>query len=349
MLIFITGGSNAALLGGWADNFVTKISRKHLVQNMALGATHSATAMIRVKYEAPLSDGDVVVWSNATNDALCLKNGAYQDGSLLGYTEEIIRHCHAVGARFIPVIIDTFDGLVAIQQSGYKDELLALFAHYGLKWVDVAQAFTEDTGMARMPRHLFADPTHIAPGSPLNDFIADLAVAALDQGFGTVKEATPILVNPTHRYAVVDEFSPDSSVTVFSNRFVDVPVWMPPLAAKPVVPDGFAATEVETIVVLADGSAGAFTLRSGAQSLSFSVTHAFPRHRKPMILAVSPRDMVPEGFFVDPEDGFTLDWCCDGAGVHASAYFRENPAAHFSKPLGSQARLVSILLRHHPA
>jgi len=136
---------------------------------------------------------------------------------------------------------------------------------------------------------------------------------------------------------------------VFHNRFVDVPVWMPPLAAKPVVPDGFAATEVETIVVLADGSAGAFTMRSGAQSLSFSASHVFLRRPKPILLAVSPRNLMPDGFFIDPEEGLSLDWCHDCEAVQAATYFRENPAAHFSKPLGSQARIVKMLLRHHPA
>ncbi|SMX32164.1 SGNH/GDSL hydrolase family protein [Actibacterium lipolyticum] len=343
MTIYITGGSNTAKPGGWSDKFAARIVRKYAVRNLALGATNSHMAFIRVMRDAQLGPGDAVVWANSTNDAMCMSEGHYSDFALIGYVEQMIRLCAETGARFIPLIIDSYNKLVDVEQAEYKRRILALLEHYSLPWIDLRAAYFGETGEADLPRHFFMDPLHFNADSPVTDFIGDLAIEAVESGLGHPAKTSPMSDDAKCRFEVVSEFGPTQQSARFENSVANLATWKPPFASTPLSPSG--AAEVDALVVVAGSEGGAFTISVGAQSLSFSACHCFGYWPKPGLLIVRPRNLLAEGLRIGTGDKIKVDWCDSPANLKADMYFRGNLEPH---QLGqSQSRIAYAVLKHH--
>lgn len=307
MAIYILGGSNTALRGSWADPFTVAMARKYAVHNLSLGATNTVEAFIRLIDEVDLKEGDTVIWSNATNDAICMNHGYFQDFSLIGYTEEIIRRCLDAKARFIPLLLDTFNRVIHRARPDYRDALRELLDHI-----------------------------------EINAAVAERVLQAVERGDGVPHAAEPLMANPQQSYSVFRDFGPTENRQPFDNKFLSIGTWLPPIETAPA---SEALVEIDTLVLLADPVGGAFDLSVGGARFSFSATHIFKPRPKPIILTVTPRNAMPEGVFWRKGEVLRLDWCRDPANLYHEMYFQHDLGPGDLMPSG--ARLAGVLLRHH--
>lgn len=342
MAIYILGGSNTALRGSWADPFTVAMARKYAVHNLSLGATNTVEAFIRLIDEVDLKEGDTVIWSNATNDAICMNHGYFQDFSLIGYTEEIIRRCLDAKARFIPLLLDTFNRVIHRARPDYRDALRELLDHYGLAWIDLHEMYQEETGRPSIPFSMYRDIIHLHPDIEINAAVAERVLQAVERGDGVPHAAEPLMANPQQSYSVFRDFGPTENRQPFDNKFLSIGTWLPPIETAPA---SEALVEIDTLVLLADPVGGAFDLSVGGARLSFSATHVFKPRPKPIILTVTPRNAMPEGVFWRKGEVLRLDWCRDPANLYHEMYFQHDLGPGDLMPSG--ARLAGVLLRHH--
>jgi len=297
---------------------------------------------MRLMHDVVLEPGDVVVWGCATNDAMCLSTGFFHEDQLLAFIEEMIIHCGATGARFVPVVIDTAQQHLAAQQVGYLQKLLEMLAYYGLKYLDLTKEYCQETGESFVPDHQYSDGLHFYPNSDMTNFIADLSAKLIASGAGHVQDRPALICDPNAQYELISDFSDSCTPELFENKLVRTTVWQPPLAVPPRASEAGRA-EIVALGILADPTAGAFTLTSGGQSCTFSVSHFFPMDGKPIFLTLHVRNIAPDGIFVSPGDQITLEPSDARGHVGGDIYTRQRLMRPMTHP--NKARLERMLLR----
>lgn len=343
MTVYIFGGSNTAMRLGWADSLSVRLLRRVPVQNLGLGATNSLNALVRLKSDVTLAADDVVVWTNAINDAMCLSGNQYKTQIFLEYVEEMIVHCRAVGARFIPVLIDSFIQHLMVQQADYATNLLGLMDHYGLDVVHLPQKFTEETGMPRIPRHHFSDALHMVPQGELSEFLAELTTDLIEEGRGYPADRPCLYVRPGTSFEVLRDFQERERSTVFSNHMLRATSWKPPVSLCPDVLES-GHTEIEAVTMLADPSWGRFTLCVGDQQVPICASHIFPDNGAVIALTAYIRLLAPNGVTVKQGEVIRFEWSTGRDPIPVELYFQPGPAKPAQRE--SRAKILSVLLRH---
>ena len=67
MAVYISGGSNSILKGGYADRLLKDPSNADF-KTVAIGGTSSITGLYRLLFTEKLNPGDTVLWEYALND-----------------------------------------------------------------------------------------------------------------------------------------------------------------------------------------------------------------------------------------------------------------------------------------
>lgn len=346
MTVYILGGSNTAMKGGWGDGLTLRLSRRMPVQNLALGATNTLNAMIRLLSEVTLHPGDVVVWGNAINDAVCLSGKAYTPLQMIGYVETMVRRCQAAGARFVPVLLDSFHRHLMVQQSEYAGLIEGLLAHYRLTSVNLPVSFAAETGSMFIPRQHYMDILHLVPGGDVCEFVSDLAADVVTQGHGTPADVAPLYLDAQTRFTLLRDFADPAQREVFQNQLLETEVWMPPATLRPDLSGQTEAT-VEAVTMIADPQAGRITMQVGNHAVALSGNHNFTQMGRPIELTTCVPVIAPEGVAIAPGQEIRFDWSTDTAPIPVDMYFNPVPAGpQFG---GSAARVVSVLLRGRAA
>lgn len=339
MTIYLLGGSSTVMSGGWADSFATRMVRRYPVRNLAIGGGNTLMSLIRLTQEVSLSSGDIVVWASSVRDAMCLSAGGYQDGGLLRYTEELIRHVGDAGARFIPLLMDTWARDMDLRQPAYKQSLLELLEHYRLDWIDVSAEFTREAGLPRIPMG-FYDPTgHIKAGSEMTRFISDLTSAAIEQDQGCVQSAKPLFVDPARPTHLIGDFAPPDLAEPFAGKLLTKTLWQPGVTLPPEArPEG--PLDLEALVVMADPSGGAFELATPEASVKISACTAVDFYKGRMLLIAYLPNLIGTPLRIEADATLRLDWSDDASPACADLLFHPDPA------LGkTRARLASMIVR----
>lgn len=345
MTIYIFGGSNTAMSGGWADKLSETLYRRYPVQNLGLGATNSLNALVRLLGEVTLAPGDTVLWANAINDAICLSGRAYPAGRMCDYVEAMIRHCAAAGARFIPVILDTFPQHLQREQAAYGRAIDALCDHYGLRPVHLPRAFAAETGTTQIPRHHYTDILHLVRGGEMVAFVAELATARIDQGGPPPADVPPLFLSPGTRFQLARNFVGVADEEVHTPIY-HARAWRPPVTVTPEVPPGTRAW-VEGVTLVADPFAGRVALTVGAAQVILSASHNFAYTQSVLALTASIPLLCPQGLALPEGGALRFDWDPSGHPIDVDMYFAPTPrgAAFGGGPGTSRARVVSVLLR----
>ncbi|ABV92586.1 hypothetical protein Dshi_0841 [Dinoroseobacter shibae DFL 12 = DSM 16493] len=339
MTIYILGGSSTVMSGGWADSFATQMVRGQAVRNLAIGAGNTLMSLVRLTEEVTLAPGDTVVWASAIRDVMCLSKGGYRDGGLLRYTEELIRHVGASGARFVPLLMDSIARDLDVRQAPYKAALLDLLHHYGLDWVDVTAEFIRETGMMRVPLSFFDSTGHIIAGSEMSLFIADLAAEAVRSAGGHVRDIAPLRVDPRRPVQVVTRFSPDTRSEAFSNRLLSTTLWTPGIALEPGArPDG--DLELEALIVMADPEGGALQVSTASAGFNLSAAAVVDYYRGPFLLSAYVPNLVGAPMPVAAAETLRVDWDATGHDLRSDLLFDPAP-----QPGPSRARLAAMVFR----
>lgn len=329
--------------GGWGDGLSTRLCRLMPVRNLALGATNSLTALIRLQSDVALRPGDVVVWANAINDAICLSNSDQSPRRMIEYVETMIRMCQAAGARFVPVLLDTFPRHLMIQQSTYARYIDHVTKHYELDVVNLPTSFAAKSGTTAIPRRYFLDVLHLVPGGELCEFVAELTMDLIRQERGVPVDRAPIFCPKELRFEVVSDFEPTGRREMFHNHLLDKVVWNPPISLSPKVPaEGHC--EIEAVTVIADFQSGRFAMRTGDQSLALSANHNFTQTGSPIALTTCLRVIAPGGVVLTPGQSIDFEWSPGAEPIPVDMYFRAVPVSPLTP--ASRARVLSVLLRH---
>ncbi|WP_424973432.1 SGNH/GDSL hydrolase family protein [Dinoroseobacter sp. S124A] len=339
MTIYIVGSSSTVMHGGWADQFALKMVRRYAVRNSAISAASTLMSLIRMKQEAPYEPGDIVLWSGCVADATALTAGGFQDGSLLAYLEEMIRHVAECGATFLPILIDTWNADMNKDQRPYKDALLELFNHYGLAWVDITEEYERDTGLPEIPRHFFNATGHMHANSDMSRYIGDLAAEAVDAGLARLPEGDPVYVDPERKLMVVNRFDPDSAAELFKNRVVETTLWQPGVSLPP---EGRPAgdLELEAVVFMAVPEGGAVDLSVGEETVTLSARCTVGAGNWQMMLAAYLPNMIGAPLSVPEGSTITTAWTSEAKTVEPDLMFHPEPGAG-----PSRARLAAMAFR----
>lgn len=339
MTVYILGGSSTVMTGGWADSFATQIVRRFPVRNLAMGGGNTQMALVRLMREAALQPGDTVVWATPIRDAMCLSGGAYADGALLRFSEELIWVCREAGAGVIPLLMDSRPRDLDLRQPAYKAALLELLDAYGLEGIDVTAEFQRETGLPRVPMQYFDATGHLIPGSDMSLFVADLVTDRLIKGAGVPAAAQVQHADPARRLVILDRFRPEEMSEKFENRLVSETVWQPGVDLPPDLrPAG--DLEIEGLVLLADPEGGAIDLKTDHAHLSLSATCLVNYYRGPIFQTVYLPNILGGTVALPAGDTLRIGWARSGEGLLADQLFRPRTA-----PGPSRARISSVLCR----
>jgi hypothetical protein len=339
MTVYLLGGSSTVMSGGWADSFALRMMRRQPVRNLAIGGGNTLMSLIRLKQEVALAPGDTLVWANSVADVKCLSSGGYTDGCLLRYTEELVRHAALAGAGFVPLLIDSLRRDMDKLQPSYKQALLGLLDHYGLDWIDVTAEFGRETGLPRIPLGFYDATAHIAAGSEMTHFIADLVGAAIAEGRIEPRLAAPRHIDPRRAVQIVTEFAPADHVDTFENRVLRQTLWKPGLSLPPDMRPG-GSVDLEALLVMADPAGGAFDLKTPDRTVTLSASCAVDYYNGPMLLTAYLRALIGGPLRLGPEASVRLDWAENAEDMRADLLFHPEPELKQSR-----ARLAAMVFR----
>jgi hypothetical protein len=221
MTVHLFGGSNTRMGAGWTRPFIAKLGD---VQNHAIGATSSYTALFRFLSGPEIGPGDVVVWEYALNDREIVDRDDMPEGYLLAGVEHLIRLVRARGAGFVPLLLTSLPVERGTDRGRYYDALGALLDHYGLTPIDVNARLRAERGVAALSPEYYADDVHYARG-PIYPQIATWTAE------GVAAAQVPRAVPPLHTGETQVRLLTDFATARFRNSVLDMPVaWRRPVA-----------------------------------------------------------------------------------------------------------------------
>ena len=342
MTVYIFGGSNTAAIGGWGDGLALRLLRRVPTQNLGLAATNTLNALVRLKGDVALRPDDVVVWGNAINDAICMHHCDYPDGLFIEYLEAMIVHCRDSGARFIPVLLDSFDQVLFGAQPDYAAQVIDLLRYYDLEYLHLPEQFHAETGMTQFQRRDFNDVLHMTPHGELSEFAADLAaeLIALGKGYPARKPRSHLPADT--QFEVCSDFREQSQQGPFLNFGLDVTAWQPPVSIFPKQIDGYGTT-IEAVTLIAAPDTGRMKMNVGAQTVPLAATHKFQGVHLGFCLTTCVPLIAGSDVSVGFGETVNIEWDESTNDIPIDSYFRADETT--ARRQGSEARVLSILLR----
>ncbi|MAM60196.1 SGNH/GDSL hydrolase family protein [Maritimibacter sp. UBA3975] len=214
MTVHLFGGSNTRMGAGWTRPYTAAMGD---VQNHAIGATSSYTALFRFFSGPNVGPGDVVVWEYALNDREILDRDGLAVDYLLAGVEHLIRLARARGAGFVPVLLTSLPVERGTDRGAYYDDLRRLLSHYGLHPVDVNARLRAERGTDALTPEDYDDDVHYARG-PIHATIAKWVAEA------TASASVPHEVAPLYTGNTRVELVTDFATERFRNSVLDIPV-----------------------------------------------------------------------------------------------------------------------------
>lgn len=189
--IFVFGGSNSLLRGGWVEKLTARATGRFEVKNLSIGAATSVMGIYRL-FTSDIRPGDIAVWEYGVNDQAYPKApfGTLLIENLLWF----LKLARGRGAHVIPVMMySRAYGTLHAQDgtlSPYAREALKIFAHYDLPCFDFAAVFAKRFGLGASAktalRALYSDRNHYQLDLPqldeLVDWVMDRAEALAPHG-----------------------------------------------------------------------------------------------------------------------------------------------------------------------
>lgn len=223
--IYVVGGSNSILAGGWLHQFRALCEPDRPVVSRAVGASSSLMGAFRTIMSGGVPPGSTLIWEYALNDALFIDHEDHAPDTLLRWVEYTLRYCARHDVAFIALILTPRHREQAARPFEDTLELTALFERYGVLALDAAQGYREASGQASLPHSLFLGNNHYAPDGPLPTYIAETLCGMLDRA------RAPADVPACYVTSLDDlvHIKPDSGGRheLFQNRLVELSSWDP--------------------------------------------------------------------------------------------------------------------------
>ena len=163
MTVYISGGSNSVLRGGWVEYFVPP--EGCTVENLSVGTAPSIMGYYRLISDAKLKVGDTFIWEYALNDSnqVSAKTRHYDYNLILSFVERTIRYCADHDAHFIAIILTPKRCEKIPEMDVYRCQLLSLFDAYDVSYAEISTEMRAKLQVKTLPDTCFSDPHHFPP------------------------------------------------------------------------------------------------------------------------------------------------------------------------------------------
>lgn len=266
MTIFVIGGSNSILRGGWTRR-LPELAEGEPVANLSIGATASITGLYRLMFTADPAPGDTIIWEYALNDIIHVDSFHLGADYLLRYVEILLDHCIAREIRFVALLFVPQVAERAGAEPEYKARLRHLFDRRGVAYADIPAEFRTLTGTPCLEAEHFETPNHYHTGSPIIDFIED-RVSALLRGAGVPQRAERLHAAPSAGIGFLDTFT-GGTAEVRGTSIYRARTWRPePLLSVTTDTGG----TIIAAMVYASTTGGALRIATDSQKLRVSAT-----------------------------------------------------------------------------
>ncbi len=281
--ICIIGGSNSIGDGGWAGQLPRWLPEGFDIVNKSVGGAPCMMGSYQVARFDSLAPGDIVLWEYALNDQNYINFRRVDPKLLLRFCEHTIRQCLDRGVRFIPLIFATRDVSILPDMTEYRRALRALFAHYGIDFIDLTAELPQKLNRPRVPLYIFRDDYHYKSGGFAVVYTAKRVLDLIGTGAGAVRAAPRLHSAEGTSVQSINRFTGGKSAT-YSNRLLSETCWTPDPNGQPLevrIDDG--PFRLVGVVMLCTPLGGAFRVRVAGTGFSISATYHESGFAKPLI------------------------------------------------------------------
>lgn len=176
--IYIIGGSNSLLAGGWASNLRATRSDRFRITNLSIGAATTLIGIYRILCDE-VPDGATVVWEYALNESNH-RNAGQSLQSLMRHFGWFMELAHHRKLHVLPVVIWTRPEHVKLTRNDYRAAVMEKIDSLGLNCIDAWNpmiAFAKDRQVP-VP-DLYLDDMHYAPQGGFPAILAELIADAI--------------------------------------------------------------------------------------------------------------------------------------------------------------------------
>lgn len=340
--ICVIGGSNSIKAEGWTAQLAERIPYGAEFLNESVGGVPCIMGYYRLVSLKQLKPGDVVLWEYALNDQNHIDNRGYDPKLLLRFCEHTIRLCQKRGLRFIPLIFASQATAALPEMTRYRRDLRALFAHYGLDFVDVTEDLPKKMNRPDVPRFVYFDESHYKVDAFVVRYIATRALALIRAGAGVAGTPERMFGAEVATIRTVTRFE-RGHAEPFRNSRVSVDRWTPSADGEPVaITVDQGPFRLVGVVMLCTSFGGAFRVQAGAREFAISATYLEDKFTKPLLKFFTLSDDLDAGITYPPGSTIAFHWE-DGALPLANDY-GFMPKLNDQQLMGRQSSVVGLML-----
>ena len=176
--IYIIGGSNSLLSGGWVANLRAGYSDKFKITNLSIGAATTLIGIYRILCDE-VPDGATVVWEYALNESNH-RNAGQSLQSLMWHFGWFMELAHRRSLHVLPVVIWTRPEHVKLKHNDYRAAVTEKIDRLGLNCIDAWDPMIAFAEGRQVPvSDLYLDDMHYAPQGGFPAALANLIAAAI--------------------------------------------------------------------------------------------------------------------------------------------------------------------------
>jgi hypothetical protein len=282
--VFVFGGSNSLLRGGWVDRLADLAGDQFTLINRSIGSATTLMGIYRLLTTSDIRPGDIALWEYAINDSVHMKDGAPMP-VLLENIRWFLQLCAERGMAVLPVVMPTKGQIQRPDPDRYEKGLRRLLDHAAIPYYDCAKV-TRSLG-GKNPARLFRDQVHFdLDGDITSRFAADILARLQDPSFDRPLAPGLFPALQGRRLTVQDSFA-ESPGAAFGNSLVSGHLH-PPGQTLGLTAKGF----LKAALVLATRDGSAVMLQSAGNDLGpFSLCCQVPDEKARMFQL---KHLVPE-------------------------------------------------------
>ena len=344
--ICIIGGSNSISVGGWAGQLAKILPPGLEIENKSVGGAPGMMGCYQIAALDGFAPGDIVLWEYALNDQNYTNFRRVDPKLLLRFCEHAIRQCQDRGLRFIPLIFATREVSLQPGMTDYRSRLRALFAHYGIDFVDVTEELPRKLNRQRVPPYVFRDDYHYKPDSFVVIFIAKRALELIEKGAGTARQAPRLYSRAGTWIQAINRFTGGQS-TAFTNKLASETCWTPAPNGEPLtVYLDQGPFRLVGAVMLCTPFGGAFRLQAGSGGFVISATYQESGFAKPLIRFFNLVDDTDGGVTYPAGSQITIEWADHAETVLSDSGFIQKLTPE--QLMGRQSSVLGLIAEHLP-
>ncbi|MDK3016032.1 SGNH/GDSL hydrolase family protein [Pseudodonghicola flavimaris] len=335
MTIYISGGSNSLLKGGWVHRLRDRLPEDQEIVNISIGAAPSQMGAFRCLHTIDLKPGDTVIWEYGVNDANHIDARGYTNPELRKAVEWTMRHCRDRQARFAALIFQPRNREKRGRLTAYRKMLHRICEKHGVGFFDVPQAFLDQNpGSTRIPLRYFRDNAHYRTGDELMNLIVDGALQLLE----TARIPGESVETGAGELKIYADFQ-GAEDELFENRAIRLTTWRPG-------PEGLIGRfegkgRIVGLVMTSTQNGGVFELRIGDIAMRLCASYREKDFNKTLVKFVSIPMLLGEDIHFEAGETISISYADTAEHMFADYRFKKKVGAEEIE--GREAGIVAVL------